>query len=121
MSIFSIGVDICDVLRIKKIEEEYHNRFLQKVYTTHEIQYCFSKHDKHASLAARFAAKEAFLKALGTGLRNELRWKDIEVFNDNLGKPSLRFYNHAAQLTDGQRVHLSLSHTKDNAIALSLE
>ena len=117
MAVISIGVDICDVSRIRKLEENHHERFLKKVYTTTEIAYCLNKVSKHTSLAARFAAKEAFLKALGTGLRTGLQWKEIEVDNDDLGKPYFRFYGETASLMANRSVLLSLSHTAENAIA----
>lgn len=117
MNLLATGVDICEIDRIKNIEEKYKERFLQKVFTQKEIQYCSNKADKHASLAARFAAKEALLKALGTGLRNGLQWKDAEVYNDDLGKPHFRFYGKTGQMISNRNVHLSLSHTRDNAIA----
>jgi holo-[acyl-carrier protein] synthase len=117
MAFVSIGVDICDVKRIKNLEEKHHLKFLEKVFTPTEIQYCFKKVTKHTSLAARFAAKEAFLKALGTGLRSGLQWKEIEVENDDLGKPHLKLYGETAAIIGGRNVHLSLSHTDENAIA----
>jgi holo-[acyl-carrier protein] synthase len=117
MSVISIGVDICDIKRIQKIEEKHQLRFLQKVFTSSEITYCEKKVEKHISLAARFAAKEALLKALGTGLRNGLQWKEIEVENDRLGKPYFSFHGQTADVINNRMVHLSLSHTADNAIA----
>jgi holo-[acyl-carrier protein] synthase len=117
MAVISIGVDICDVQRIKNLEENQHMRFLRKVYTNTEIEYCLKKVTKHTSLAARFAAKEAFLKALGTGLRSGLQWKEIEVINNDLGKPEFRFYGDTANIIGQRNVLLSLSHTEQNAIA----
>jgi holo-[acyl-carrier protein] synthase len=117
MSVIAVGTDICDVRRIKDIEEKYGNRFLQKVFTSREIAYCLKKITKHNSLAARFAAKEALLKALGTGLRNGLQWKEIEIDNDPLGKPYFRFYGQLEKILNKQTVLLSLSHTAENAIA----
>ncbi len=117
MTVISIGVDICDVSRIRNIEEKHNMRFLQKVFTQTEIEYCLNKVRRHTSLAARFAAKEALLKALGTGLRSGLQWKEIEVYNDDLGKPHFKFYGQTAGLIAGRNVLLSLSHTDDNAIA----
>jgi holo-[acyl-carrier protein] synthase len=120
MPVISIGTDICDVKRIRDIEEKHKIRFLEKVFTSEEIEYCEKKIDKHISLAARFAAKEALLKALGTGLRDGLQWKEIEVVNDDLGKPSLRFSGHVERIISDRKVLLSLSHTSENAIAFVL-
>ena len=117
MTVISIGVDICDVSRIRNIEEKHNMRFLQKVFTPLEIDYCLKKVTRHTSLAARFAAKEALLKALGTGLRSGLQWKEIEVENDNLGKPRFNFYGQISKTIADRKVLLSLSHTDDNAIA----
>ena len=98
MTVIAIGVDICDIKRLREIELRFKDRFLQKIFTPGEIVYCEEKHDKHSSYAARFAAKEAFLKAIGTGLRDGFQWKDIEVDNDDLGKPFFRFHGQTAQL-----------------------
>ncbi|TFH02478.1 MAG: holo-[acyl-carrier-protein] synthase [Calditrichales bacterium] len=120
MPIVSIGVDICEVKRIRSIDEKSGQRFLQKVFTAHEISYCENKVNKHTSLAARFAAKEALMKAIGTGLRDGLQWKDTEVRNDPLGRPYFHFYGKVAKLISGRSVFLSLSHTDENAIAYVL-
>jgi holo-[acyl-carrier protein] synthase len=117
MPVIAVGTDICDVRRIKDIEEKYAKRFLRKVFTTQEISYCLKKVTKHTSLAARFAAKEALLKALGTGLRSGLQWKEIEIDNDQLGKPFFRFHGHTKKTLSGRSVLLSMSHTEQNAIA----
>ena len=117
MAVIAIGVDICEVDRIREIESQYKHRFLQKVFTNSEIEYCENKVDKYYSLAGRFAAKEALLKSLGTGLRDGLQWKDIEVKNDTLGKPFFRFYGKVLHIISERNVLLSLSHTNDNAIA----
>ena len=117
MPVTSIGVDICDIERLREIELRFNDRFLQKIFTPGEIIYCEKKHDKHSSYAARFAAKEAFLKAIGTGLRDGFQWKDIEVDNDDLGKPFFRFHGQTAQLISKRDVHLSISHTDKDAIA----
>jgi len=117
MSVISIGVDICDIKRLREIEERHKERFLQKIFTPAEILYCEKKYDKHSSYAARFAAKEACLKALGTGLRDGYLWKDIEVNNNNLGKPYFKFHGQTAQVISTRKVSLSISHTDRDAIA----
>jgi holo-[acyl-carrier protein] synthase len=117
MAVTSIGVDICDIGRLREIEEKHQNRFLQKVFTPAEILYCEKKYDKHSSYAARFAAKEACLKALGTGLRDGFLWKDIEVENDDLGKPFFKFHGQTAKVISTRHVYLSISHTDRDAIA----
>ena len=117
MNIASIGIDICEINRLQKIIIKYQNRFLEKVFTPIEIAYCDKKIDKFPSFAARFAAKEAVFKALGTGLRLGINWKDIEVNNDSLGRPYLRFYGMTNEMIADRKALLSLSHTDDNAIA----
>jgi holo-[acyl-carrier protein] synthase len=117
MAVTSVGVDICDIKRIREIEDKFKNRFLQKIFTPGEILYCEQKHDKHASYAARFAAKEAFLKAIGTGLRDGFQWKDIELKNDELGKPYFEFHGQTSEIISNHDVHLSISHTDRDAIA----
>ena len=117
MAVTSIGVDVCDIKRIGDLEEKQGTRFLQKVFTPQEIEYCEKKYTKHASYAARFAAKEALLKALGTGLRDGFLWKDIEVKNDELGKPFFEFHGQTADMIANRIVHLSISHTDRDAIA----
>jgi len=117
MNIVSIGVDISEIQRIKKLIEQHNDRFLSKIYTAAEIAYCNKKVDKYPSFAARFAAKEAVLKALGKGLRDGLNWKDIEVRNDAVGKPYLKLSGKSSDLIGNRKALLSLSHTKDNAIA----
>ena len=117
MPVTSVGVDICDIERIGNLEKNQGKRFLQKVFTPAEIDYCAKKVTKHASYAARFAAKEALLKAMGTGLRDGFLWKDIEVKNDKLGKPYFEFHGQTADFISNRIVHLSISHTDRDAIA----
>ena len=117
MGVRAIGVDVCEVNRIARIIDQQGDRFLQKVFTEKEIEYCNKKHNKAECFAARFAAKEAFLKALGTGLRDGLKWKDMEIDNDVLGKPFFRLYAKCAEKTAGSQTLLSMSHTESTAVA----
>jgi holo-[acyl-carrier protein] synthase len=120
MNIVSIGVDLCDIPRLSKLITEHGDRFLKKVFTAGEISYCSGKVNGILNFAARFAAKEALLKALGTGLRAEMNWKDVEVLNDALGKPYFKFYGQIAEYLGERKVLLSLAHTADNALAFVL-
>jgi len=113
----AIGVDICENSRVKKAIETQGDRFILKIFTPQEIDYCSSKTESHICYSARFAAKEALLKALGTGLRNDLKWRDIEICNDELGKPFFIFHGKTAEIIDNRNVLLSISHTSENAIA----
>jgi holo-[acyl-carrier protein] synthase len=117
MSIVAIGVDLCEIPRLSKLITEHGERFLEKVYTPEEIAYCSQKVNGVINFAARFAAKEALLKALGTGLGAEMNWKDVEVVNDAQGKPHFKFYGQVAKYIADRKVLLSLTHTNENALA----
>lgn len=113
------GVDIIDIPRIKKMVSE-DNRFLEKVFTQTEISYCEGKFRKEIHYAARFAAKEAFFKAIGTGWRDGMKWTDICVENDELGKPEIKLEGKTREnfeKNSTKHIHLSLSHTKEYAVA----
>ena len=115
-----IGIG-CDIIEIERIARAIQNKhFVERVYTAGEIAYCESRGKQAAaSFAARFAAKEAVLKALGTGLRGgEL--KELEVVVDALGKPELKLYGYHAELAQKlgvKKICLSLSHSQGNALA----
>ena len=118
--IYGIGVDLIEIERMAQAIARTGPRLIERLYTDVEQAYCRTQHLPYACYAARFAAKEALLKALGTGLREHMRWRDIEVWRDDLGKPSLRLYGylHERCVTEGiQHVHLSLSHSATCAIA----
>jgi holo-[acyl-carrier protein] synthase len=120
--IVGTGIDLCEVDRIQKaIESGYGKRFVERVYTPLEIAYAESKANKWERYAARFAAKEAGMKALGTGWRGGLGWHDLEVANLRSGRPTLRFYRKAAEIAARLAVvniSLSLTHTGAQATAL---
>src|SRR5689334_24397140 len=105
------GVDVIEVARIRAAVERFGNRFLNRVFTPEEIRYCTSKLNTAERLAARFAAKEAGMKAIGTGLRHGVSWHDLEVVRAPSGKPGLRLTGKAAEFADRLacvQVHLSL-------------
>ncbi len=118
--IVSIGIDIVEVYRISETIQRTP-RFVERVYTARERAYCESKGAASAqSFAARFAAKEAFLKALKTGWRGRITWQDMEILNDAQGVPSLTIYGEARALLEkmgADKIHLSMSHTTDHAVA----
>jgi holo-[acyl-carrier protein] synthase len=118
--ILSIGIDIAEVYRIRETLARTP-RFGERVFTESERAYCETKGAAAAqSYAARFAAKEAFLKAIKTGWRGKITWQDIEVVNDADGVPSLNVKGEAARLMSelgAARCHLSISHTTEHAIA----
>jgi holo-[acyl-carrier protein] synthase len=112
----AIGVDIIETERVAKTITRYGRRFLQRVYTEQELNYC---QGRVASLAVRWAAKEAVAKALGTGI-GDVRWQEIEVINNARQSPSIKLHGAAAELAarlEISGVAISLSHTKDYAVA----
>ena len=118
--IISIGTDIIEVYRIRETISRTP-RFLERVYTRRERDYCESKGAAAAqSYAARFAAKEAFLKALKTGWRGKITWHDIEIVSGESGVPSLKIQGEAQNILENlgaNQIHLSLSHTTEHAVA----
>ena len=119
MNHMGIGIDITEVSRIKSLAEQ-HEQFLTRVYTEREISYCNKKKNKYQHFAARFAAKESVLKALGVGWSQEIKWTDIEVVNEPSGKPRINTYGTVKRLMEQKEVKeilISLSHTSHHAIA----
>ena len=118
--IVSIGIDIVEVYRISETIQRTP-RFVERVFTARERAYCESKGAASAqSFAARFAAKEAFLKALKTGWRGRITWQDMEILNDAQGVPAMEIKGEARVLLENlgaDKIHLSISHTTDHAVA----
>ena len=118
--IYGIGTDIIEVSRIKAVMEKDIG-FRDKIFTEGEIAYCEKMRHKEQNYAARFSAKEAFLKAIGTGWRFGIRFADIDVYHDELGKPHIRLYGKADELVKKEGItgmHVSLSHVKEMATAV---
>jgi holo-[acyl-carrier protein] synthase len=118
--IIGSGIDLTEIGRIQKTVDRYGGRFLDRVYTGAEQAYCLRKRRSAESLAARFAAKEAGAKALGTGISRGVTWLEIEVIREPGGRPALRFHGRAAELAARMgvaRTALSLTHTGDLAMA----
>lgn len=114
----SVGVDLVEVDRVQKAVERWGDRFLRRVYTGAEIEYCFRKGEKYRSLAARFAAKEAVMKALGTGWKRGVRWVDIEVVRRPGAAPEIALHGQSRALGREGQFLVSLSHTQTHAIAV---
>jgi len=113
------GIDIVEITRIEKVMERKGESFLRRVFTAREIAYCCRSGRPAPRLAARFAAKEAVLKALGLGLRR-VKWTDIEIGRDELGKPLVMLCGQAAAIAAERGIselHLSLTHSRDYAAA----
>ena len=115
------GVDLCEVERIKEAIARHGRRFVERIYTPREIAYAESKANRYERFAARFAAKEAGMKALGTGWRGGVRWQDFEVTNLPSGRPTLQFHGKAAEYAQKlgvENISLSITHTSVQAMAL---
>jgi holo-[acyl-carrier protein] synthase len=116
-----MGTDLVEVARLESAARRLGDRFLERVFTPSEIAYCRSRHHAFQSFAARFAAKEAFLKALGTGLRDGLSWQDMDIVCDGAGRPDLMLAGRALELTTARGVtgvFVSLSHTAEYGMAV---
>src|SRR3982074_3357382 len=118
--IVGTGIDIAEVERIRHAIERFGERFLQRIFTAGEIRYCDAKANRVERYAARFAAKEAAMKALGTGWNHGVRWRDCEVTRLPGGRPTISFHGAAGAIAAKLGVKnaaLSLSHTQEQAIA----
>ena len=118
--IVGTGVDLAEVDRIRASIERYGDRFVARIYTPGEIAYVERKANKYERYAARFAAKEAGMKAIGTGWRGGVRWQDFEVSNLPSGRPVLKFHGVAAQVAEKlgvKNISLSLTHTAQLGMA----
>jgi holo-[acyl-carrier protein] synthase len=118
--IVGTGIDIAEVPRIREAIERHGQRFLHRIFTEGEIQYCESKANRIERYAARFAAKEAGMKAIGTGWNHGVRWRDIEVARKPGGRPTLLLHGKAAEFAarlGATNIALSLTHTAEQAMA----
>src|SRR5271156_5696100 len=119
--IVGTGVDLAEVDRIRQAIERHGQRFINRIYTPAEIAYAQRKANRYERYAARFAAKEAGMKAIGTGWKRGVRWLDFEVTNLPSGRPTLRFHGVAAQFAERlgvRNIALSLTHTAVQAMAI---
>jgi len=118
--IVGTGIDIAEVPRIRLSMERFGKRFLERIFTEAEMRYCDSKANRVERYAARFAAKEAAMKALGTGWNHGVRWRDCEVVRMPGGRPTMKFHGKAGEFAARLGVKntaLSISHTEEQAIA----
>jgi holo-[acyl-carrier protein] synthase len=123
MSIFGIGTDIVECLRIAQMIERHGELFIGRVYTQQEIQYCQSRKQATQHFAGRWAAKEAVLKALGTGWRRGISWRDVEIRNERSGSPVVTLYGGARDYMEQAgitQVMISISHCRSHATAYAL-
>ncbi|HBF43640.1 MAG TPA: 4'-phosphopantetheinyl transferase [Desulfobacteraceae bacterium] len=119
--IYGIGVDLVSVIRVEKVIQRWGSRFVHRVFTPDEAETCYNRQSSFSAFALRFAAKEAFSKALGTGMRKGLKWRDIEVYNHPSGKPELRLHGKSSEIYRQKGItgiHLSLSDEGEYGIAM---
>jgi holo-[acyl-carrier protein] synthase len=118
--IIGTGIDIVNIGRIEHLIARWGGLFLNRVFTEREITWCQQRARPPECFATRFAAKEAFLKAIGWGLRNGIQWRDIEVENDPMGKPVLALHRKAKDVLEARRIKkafVTLSHDRPYAVA----
>lgn len=123
MTVIGIGTDITEVLRIAQMIERHGDLFINRVYTAHEIDYCQSRKASTQHFAGRWAAKEAVLKALGTGWAKGISWRDIEIHNERSGKPIVKFRGAVREIVEQLGISemlISISHCRSHATAYAL-
>jgi len=116
----SVGIDIIEVHRIRKAIDRWGDSFLQRVFTPWEINYCSNKQFPEQSFAARFAVKEAVLKAVGTGLSDGIKWTSVEVVNTAMGQPTVRLGERVQKIIGKKKIIISMSHTREHALASAI-
>lgn len=119
--IVGIGIDVAEVDRVREAIERHGRRFIDRIFCTSEIAYVESKANRYERYAARFAAKEAGMKAIGTGWKRGVRWQDFEVTNLPSGRPTLQLHGVAAKIADSldvRNIALSITHTAREGSAI---
>jgi len=123
MQILGLGTDIVECDRIQQMIDKHGDQFIDRVYTVHEIQYCRDRKSKLQHFSGRWAAKEAVFKALGTGWIRGLRWRDVEVFNQPSGEPTVRLAGNARRICEEKtiaQILITISHAKQYATATAI-
>lgn len=123
MHVIGVGTDIIECERIDRMIAKHGDHFVRRVYTEHEIAYSAARKNAAQHFAGRWAAKEAILKALGTGWIAGIAWTDVEVVNESSGKPSVRLHGGAAEVAREKEIaeiQLSISHCASHAVAFAL-
>lgn len=119
--IYGTGVDLVRIERIEKIIKRWGDRFVKRVFTDDEREFCLKRISPYSAFALRFAAKEAFSKALGTGIKKGVAWRDIEVFHYEGGRPGLKLHGKSLTLCQNEGIsffHVSLSDEKEYGVAI---
>ncbi len=119
--VIGIGIDIIEISRVKESIEKYGDKFLNKIYTKQELDYCLSKSEKYQHFAARFAAKEAVYKALTSGWEESIGWHDVEILNQPNGMPIVNKKGKLARfLAEGKNLKISMSHSRDYVACVAI-
>ena len=119
--ILGIGIDLCDTNRVRDLYERYGDRFLGRLFTPRELERCRSARRLHECLGGRFAAKEATLKALGTGLSQGIKWRDVELVAGESQPPRIALHGRAAEIAAQRgvgRIHATITHDGGLAVAV---
>ena len=119
--IYGIGTDLVHIERMERVIRRWGDRFIYRIFTSEEIKICYSRPFPASAFALRFAAKEAFSKAVGLGMRKGVRWRDIEVFHFTGGRPGLRVHGRSSDICQEEKItgfHLSLSDEGEYAMAI---
>ncbi len=123
MNLIAHGIDLVECSRIESACRQHPDRFLARILTPTETQYCQKMKNPIPHIAGRFAAKEAVMKLLGTGWRGQIAWTDIEITNDTAGQPHVHLSGHSAKVAKDQgitRILISITHTQTTAAASAL-
>ncbi len=121
--IVGMGADLVEIARIRGVYERHGERFLNRLLTEREREYCLRHKDPVPRLAGRWAVKEAAMKALGTGLSGGISWRDFEILPDGRGKPELRLSGRAAEMAatiGAKKYHVTITHSRDAAFASAI-
>ena len=121
--IIGTGIDIVEISRVKNASLKWKDKFLRRIFTNKEIAYSKERTYSYQHLAARFAAKEAVLKAFGNSWKKRAEWTDIEIWNEESGKPIVKLYGDVKKIKDKMKVDdiiISLSHTRAYAVASAI-
>jgi holo-[acyl-carrier protein] synthase len=118
MAIFGIGIDLVEVERIRQSIRKFGERFRSRIFSKEEQSFCELQKEKYLSYAARFASKEAFSKALGTGIRGKISWQDVVIIDNEKSRPQMKISGRAKAILDNRKTFLSITHTEKYASAI---
>jgi len=119
--VIGIGIDIIEINRIKKNIEKHGDKFLSRVFTSNEIDYCLPKSNKYQHFAARYAAKEAVYKALASGCQEGLSWQDVEISNEPNGMPVANVSGKLKKFfSDDKQLKISMSHSRNYVTCVAI-